>query len=285
MTKNIFAALVAFIFALSPAFALADTADVTTGLNAEVNTTVSAPGTGSAGASANAAVHANAAAKIQSNVTMRADQELDRRVTNLNTLSTRVSGINNLSDSDKTTIETALSGQVSALTSLKTKIDADTDTSVLKTDVQSITASYRIYALILPQVRIIAAADRAVTVAKLMQELGTKLQGRITAAASSGTDVTAATAALADFSAKISDAGVQAQAAVSAVDTLAPDHGDQAKMTANIAALTDAHAKLQAAETDLKAARKDAATIIAAVKGKPVTANASAGASASTNAQ
>jgi hypothetical protein len=265
-----FAALV-----LEPAFALAETsasADVSGSVNANVPAVTGTP--------INVSTHAAVGAKLGGSSQARADQELDRRVTNLNSLSARVGFIKNLSDADKASIQSSLSAQVSALSSLKAKIDADTDETVMKTDVESVTASYRIYALVLPQVRIIAAADRIVSVAKNMQALGAKLQERITAAQASGADVSASVTALADFNAKINDAATQAQAAVTEAAALTPDNGDKTKLAANLSALKDARAKVVAGQGDLQAARKDAMSIITAVKGKPISASASGSASA-----
>ena len=213
----------------------------------------------------------------------RADLEIARRTSSLNDLLTRVSDIKNLSDSDKASISAAINAQLSSLATLKTKIDADTDSVTLKTDVQSITGSYRVYALLIPQVRIIAAADRIVTITREMQELGAKLQARITAAQTSGADVTAAITAFTDFNAQIADAQTNAQAAVTAVAALVPDQGDATKMAANTAALKAARAQIVAAQKDVRAAYADSQTIIKAVKGKPtVAATASTTASAGT---
>jgi hypothetical protein len=264
---------------LEPAFVLAETsasADATAGVNASVPMVTGTP--------VNVSTHAAVGAKLGASAEARAGQEIDRRVTNLNALSTRVGLIKNLSDSDKASIQSSLSAQVSALSSLKAKIEADTDATVMKTDVQSVTASYRIYALVLPQVRIIAAADRIVSVAKNMQALGAKLQERITAAQSSGADVSASVAALADFNAKINDAATQAQGAVTEAAALTPDNGDNTKLAANISALKDARAKVVAGQGDLQAARKDAMSIITAVRGKPVSASASGNGSATAGA-
>ena len=206
----------------------------------------------------------------------RANREIDRRTENLNGLLSKVGAIRNLSSADKTSIQTAVTNQVSALTQLRAKIAADADAATMKTDVQSITDSYRIYALVMPQIHIITAADRVVTVAGEMQLFAAKLEARIAAAQSSGADMTSAAAAYAEFNQKLSDAMSQSQAAVNAIAVLLPDQGDKTKMASNTATLKDARAKIVAAQKDLVAAKKDAVTISIAVKGKPVTAVAPA---------
>jgi hypothetical protein len=140
--------------------------------------------------------------------------------------------------------------------------DAANSTSSLKTDVKSITASYRIFALILPQGTIEAAADRVLAIVGTMTDLGTKFSARISAAQSAGNDVTAANVTLTDFNAKVSDATIQANAAASEVASLTPDNGNATVMASNTAALKDARSKIQAAQQDFVAARADATTII-----------------------
>ncbi len=195
-----------------------------------------------------------------------ADQELDRRVTSLNALATRVNDMKKITDAQKSSLTAAITDQVNTVTALKAKIDADTDVATLRADIQSITKSYRIYALILPQASLVAAADRAMDVASSMSALAGKLQARISTLQTSGTDVTALQAAYADFNLKIADANTQANAAVTEAVSLKPDNGDKTVMAANVAALKDARKKVQAAQQDLVVARKDAETIVRGIR-------------------
>ena len=197
----------------------------------------------------------------------RAKQEITRRIDALTKLATRVSEMKRLSDSEKSTLSANITAQINTLNTLEAKIAADTDAATLKADVQSITKSYRIFALIIPQGAIAAAADRIEAIAASSTELSAKLSTRITAAGAAGKDTTAMTTSLSDMNAKIADANTQAQAAVSETASLQPDNGDKTVMTSNTAALKDARSKIQAAEKDLKAAKADAESIVKAVKG------------------
>jgi hypothetical protein len=228
-----------------------------------------------------AAAKANAAAQAAANRTARtaarmtaAEQKglaaVDKRITDLGTLVTRVQSLKNVSDSQKTNIVTTVQNLSANLAALQMKIQEDTSSSTLRDDLTSITGSYRIYALVMPEVRIIASADRIVTVSGMINILATKVSARLSQA---GTvpNLSALTADMADVSAKIADAMTQAQAAVAEVTPLTPDQGDKTKMAANTAALKDARSKISAAETDIKAAYKDISTVLAAVKKiKPV---------------
>lgn len=196
----------------------------------------------------------------------RGDNEIDRRIEALNKISTRIGEVKNISAGDKSALSAEIQTQVSALTALKSKLDADESTTTIKADIQSITKSYRIYALVLPQISIMAAADRINTVADLITGVSTKVQVRVNAAQTAGKDVTTLQTALADILAKATDAKVQSQAATSLVATLLPDNGDAGVAASNKAALVSARAKIKAGTADLEAARKDIKKIIEALK-------------------
>lgn len=219
-----------------------------------------------------------------------ADKEITRRITALEALETRVENMARLSADEQGSLSSTIQSQITALNDLKTKIDADVtanNTTTLKTDVHSITESYRIFMLVLPQGAIEAAADRVLTISGIMADLSTKLSSRISAAASAGNDVSAAQTALTDMNAKISDANTQIQAANTEAASLTLDNGSSTVMKANTSALQDARAKVVAAQHDLIAARADAMTIIRALGGFKASVNASTTVSstASTSAQ
>lgn len=192
----------------------------------------------------------------------RADGQIDARVKALTALSTRINEMQRVSTAQKASLTATLQAAISEMNALKAKIDADTDAATLKADIQSITKSYRIYLLVLPQGRITAAADRIMTTVGLMNDLSVKLQTRITAAQATGQDVTAMNASLTDMNAKTADANVQANAAINLIANLKPDNGDQAIFQSNQAALKDARTKIKLATTDLKTARQDAGSIV-----------------------
>ncbi len=193
--------------------------------------------------------------------------EITNRINDLTTLTARVNDMIHVSAATKSSLGASMQANITALTNLETKIAADTDTATLKADVASITSAYRIYLLVAPQTRILAAADRATTIANMMAALDVKFQTRIAAASAAGRDTTSIVSAEADMNAKIADSKVQASAAISGVSGLVPDNGDAATLASNNAALAAARADLRAATTDLTTAQKDIKTIIAEIKG------------------
>ncbi len=214
-------------------------------------------------------------AAVEARVKDKADREIDRRISAVNTLSARVAEMKRLSDADKATLTTELKGHADALAALKVKIDADTDADTIKTDVKTITASYRIFMLIIPRDRVIASADRMDTTLALMSTAGAKLETRVGVAKVAGNDTTKLEAALTDMKAKLVDAQTNYNAAVSAVVPLVPDQGDQATIDKNNAAFKDAKAKMKVAMNDFVAARADIKTLVTGLKGMKVEATTS----------
>lgn len=195
-----------------------------------------------------------------------AAREIDRRIALLNKDISRINAMQKLSDAQKASLVATAQTNISNLTTLKAKIAADTDIETLKTDVKSITKSYRIFALVHPQGRIIAAADRIIATSDNLTTVQGKLQVRVTAAQTAGKDVTTMNASLTEMQAKIADAKAQAQTAITLVASLTPDQGDQGMSQSNKTALQNAQVAIKAAHADLEVASKDAHTVNKALK-------------------
>lgn len=188
--------------------------------------------------------------------TTNADREIDRRVTALTALQTRISNMKRVSTEKKDALRSEIQTAITNLTALKAKIDADTDPAVLKTDKQSIVTSYRVFLFLMPKVEILAHSDQVLETVAKMNENNAKLQEKITAAQTAGKDVTAANAAYTDRVAKIADAQAKA---LSAVDTVTPltVEGSPANKTTLMAAKD----MLKVARQDLNTAAADARKI------------------------
>lgn len=185
------------------------------------------------------------------------DKEITNRINSLNKLNTKIQGMKNVSDAQKASISTQIQASVASLTTLKAKIDADTDLTTLNTDRKSITIGYRIYALVEPQTSISANADRVNTQANSLASSTAKLQTKVAADQTAGKNVASSTALFTDITAKLADARTQAQAAVAEVVALTPDNGNDAQFTANKQAIADARMKIKTANADLQTVRKD----------------------------
>lgn len=195
-------------------------------------------------------------------VKARATAQIDKRIGHMNEQIARIAKMERLSAEQKASITAELTAQVTALTALKAKIAAETDIAAVREDMKSITKEFRVHAVTMPKAAITAAADRIMSIVAKMETFSAKLSERVTAANSAE-----ATAAFADFTAKIGDAKVQAQAAASLVANLQADNGDATIAASNAAAIKSAKEKIDAAREDLKAARKDIGIILKEVKG------------------
>lgn len=268
------------------------TLPVSAQITAPAGLTITATGSTTVGVRA-LGVKANASATVRTNLeaqeVMRANMEITNRINALNALETRTNGMVKLSGDEKTNLSSAIQTQITAMMTLQGQINADqstNNTSSLKTDIQSITKTYRIYALILPQGEIAAASDRIMTITDAITTLGTTLQTRITAAQNAGANMSTSVSALADMNAKVADANTQATAAVNGTASLQPDNGNTTVAASNTAALKLARTDIQTAQKDLIAAQADAIKIIANIKAsEKMTVTASTTVSASGTAQ
>jgi|SRR5581483_11456825 len=255
--NKLFALLATLITTLAvPAVVFAQT-PTTTDTSGSTNTT---PAAGTKAQERLAQRQANLAQKtetLDTNLKTRGDNEIDRRITALNTLISRIGAFKKLSADQKASFTTQIQTEISNLTTLKAKIDADTDTTSLRTDVKAIVIEYRVFAFYIPQLRILESADRMLTVADDLTTLSTKLQQRIADASAAGKDVTSLTPTLTDMQAKIADAKTQAQNAITAVAALTP-----AGYPTNRSVLQSAQKTLQSGKQDLMAATADGKTII-----------------------
>lgn len=212
---------------------------------------------------------AKASAKLTTTETKaveKANAQIDARVEKLSTFSSRIEGMKLVSAEAKASLAATVQKTVTDLDDLKTKIASETEPSEIRAAMQEITASNRVYALVMPKLHILVAVERANLIAEMMTAFNSKVQARIDAAKASGKDTTAVLAAQADLVAKLADVKLQTTAAVGYVSNLEPDNGDKTVLAANNTALAKARADLRVAESDLKAARKDIATIITALK-------------------
>lgn len=194
------------------------------------------------------------------NLKQRADREIERRITSLNRLIDKINGLKKISDSQKAIFIKQIQDEITSLTNLKAKIDADTDLATLKTDVQSIVKSYRVYLLFIPKINVLVAADTLDTIADKLDALAAKLELRINTAGD--VDVTKLKTTLDDMKAKIADIRIQAQKARDAVTSLTPEG-----YPGNKGILQEGRQYIVAGKKDVRDARQDAIIIIQGLKG------------------
>ncbi|MCL5411317.1 MAG: hypothetical protein M1150_01060 [Patescibacteria group bacterium] len=186
----------------------------------------------------------------------KAENEINRRLVSLNKLTQKIISIKKLSAAQKASLNSQIQSEITALTSLKTKINGDVDVATLKEDVKAIVTSYRIYLLYIPKIHLLAAADIMSETAEKLASLSAKLEIRIQQAQAIGKEIVSTQATLSDMQNKITEAGQQYQKIESAVLPLAP-----AGYPGNKTILQSARVLLQIGHQDLQAAWKDAQKI------------------------
>jgi hypothetical protein len=105
--------------------------------------------------------------------------EIDRRLTTLSTLDTKINSSTKISSADKTSLTSEVNNEVSGLTALKTNLAATTTVALARSYAQSIINDYRVYALVVPQVNILKTADDQQLVEAKLNTLETSLATRI----------------------------------------------------------------------------------------------------------
>ncbi len=120
------------------------------------------------------------------------DCEIDRRLTLLGALSTRVSASTTLTDADRSALSAQIASTVSGLTALRATIDHETDVTALKADIRKIATDYRVYLLVAPKTRLVIAADTLQAGYTKFDAVEQRLADAITAAKAAGKDVTQA---------------------------------------------------------------------------------------------
>jgi len=203
---------------------------------------------------------ANQASRLAT-IISHSDTAIAQRLTSLNDASTRINSLVKLSSAQKAQFSGEIVTDVNGLTSLKAKIDADTDLTTARADYKTIFTTYRVYAEFLPQLHLLISSDTMDVTADKLSDLATKLQSRIQSAGNPSN----LTSLLSDMQAKIADAKTQYGNVQSQVTSLTPQSYDN-DPTGTSSTLKNARSEIQTGAGDLKAAFADAKQIIQALK-------------------
>jgi hypothetical protein len=191
----------------------------------------------------------------------RGNSEIDRRLTQLNTLDTKISNSSKINSSDASSMTAQVNGEISGLQSLKTTLDAETTLAGAKTAAESIFSEYRVYALITPKVNLVKTADDQQVTESKLSALAAKLQADITADQNAGKTVSSLQTELNDLTAKVQAAQSISSSIETAVAPLQPSD-----YNSDHAILSGDGTQLKTAQTDIVAAITDAKNIISSLK-------------------
>ena len=203
---------------------------------------------------------ANQQAKLQLIIT-RGNAEITRRLAKLAGLSSTIAGATKLSASDKAALSSEVSSEISGLNSLKTTLDAETTVAGAKTDAQSIINDYRVYALVVPKVMLVRAADAQQVAESKLSTLAAKLQTQITTDKTAGKDTASLQTSLDDMTSKINAAQTISTTIESSVINLQPSD-----YNSNHSVLSGDRDQLKTAQTDITAAITDGKTVISGLQ-------------------
>ena len=161
-------------------------------------------------------------------IKVQGDKAISERITSLNSRIAKITALKNLTTSQKSDFASQFQSRISALTSLKAKINSDTDLATIKIDYQSIFNDNRIFAIFEPKMNIMIQADTIIAKANVLL--------------AKTTDPT--------VKAKLNNVITQATAAITKVSSLTPTNYPAASI------LTDAKKLIKLAQTDLNSIKK-----------------------------
>lgn len=202
----------------------------------------------------------NDRARLQK-IISKGDQEINRRLTSLSKLASKINAATKLTDADKATLMAEVNATISGLNTLKAKLDAETTVAAARADVQSIYTEYRVYALVAPKVGLIKVADDQQVAEQKLQTLIQKFQTRLNAAKAKGKNVSALETVLNDMTQKVNASASVSSAVQAKVIGLQPTDYNN-----DHAILSGTSAQLKAAHADNVAAYNDAKQIVAGLK-------------------
>lgn len=195
------------------------------------------------------------------NIQSRGAAEITRRLNTLNTLQSKISAAKHLTSGDQSALSLEVTGELGGLSTLQTTLANDQTCADARSDAKSIYSEYRVYALVVPKVQIIKAADdQQVTEGKLTTLAG-KLQIRITADQLKSLNVTTLQTELNDMTTQTNNAQALSSSVEAAVLTLQPSD-----YNADHTILSTYYTELKTAHSDIVAARADAKNIISGLK-------------------
>jgi hypothetical protein len=201
---------------------------------------------------------------------------IDRRLTSLGDLRSKVSSSTYLTAGNKATLLGEIGAENDGLAALRVKIAGDTDRATLVADCKSIVEHYRVYMLMIPQAHLMIASDAAAAIGQKLTDLAARLQADIEKAKGAGKDTASAQRDLNNLNAAIG-AGTAGAAAVDGLVNLALPL-DPSAYEADEQNVKTARTDIGTAHTNFVQARSDARQVVADLKAvktpKPVTATA-----------
>jgi len=125
-----------------------------------------------------------------SKIKERGDKLITNRVNELNRLLNRISNDKRLTNEEKTSLSADIQADINGLTTLKAKIDADTDVDTAKADAKQIITNYYIYKIFVPKMRLLITIANMQALSANIGQLTPQIQNLVNTLKSAGKDVT-----------------------------------------------------------------------------------------------
>jgi hypothetical protein len=187
---------------------------------------------------------------------------IDLRLKTLAGLKIAIAGATDLSSAHKTTLQNLVSSDTSGLNGLRTKIAGETTIAAVKADGRSMVVDYRIYMLVVPQVRFTIGSDIQTASVARLKSIHDKLAGIASQLQAQGKDVSKIDDQLTDMASKISaDTSTISGKADGLLDVKPSSDAN-----AMHAAVSPVRAAMRSGRDDLKGAIADAKSVRAELK-------------------
>jgi hypothetical protein len=134
-------------------------------------------------------------------------RRIDLRLAALRRMDQRIERCRHLTDGHQSTLQGIVDGATSGLTTLRTKVAAETTIRALRADAQTMVHDYRVFILRGPQVHGACTADNEAAAVARLREVAEKLAAGVAKAEQDGKDTTAAEADLAAMDSQLDAAG------------------------------------------------------------------------------
>lgn len=186
--------------------------------------------------------------------------EIDRRIALLSESSKKVDSLTQITPTEKSTLLTKIQTATTNLQTLKSTVSANSDDASLPTDIQSLVSTHKDFSIVLPEARLLFAAELMDAIANKMLEVVKKIETRTATLEIGGTKTTAITPLILNLKAKLADVKAQSNAITAAVTPLSTS------TTPNKSVLTAAQAKLKTGMQGLRSATVDLRAILKELK-------------------
>lgn len=142
-------------------------------------------------------------------VKKRVDAEINRRIGGLNKLLQRIQNDQKLSADEKANLSGDVQSDINGLTSLKAKVDADTDITTIRSDAKQVVTNFKVNQIAIPKTRLLITIDNLQSVVTKISGFTPKIQDLINNLKSQGKDVTKLQALLDDVNSRLTSINAQ----------------------------------------------------------------------------